>query len=264
MEREGLDFDPVLSDAQAAGYAEAEPSLDIDGVDTAHKAVIMASLAYGFPVPMSAVYVEGIRGLAPMDIRYAAELGYRIKLLAVIKSVNDEVEVRVHPTLVPLDHMLASVSGVFNAVLVKGDIVGDTLYYGRGAGRQPTASAVLSDLADVARNLAFKSEQRVPALVRHAQDGKLRPMEDIDARYYLRLSLLDKPGMMARVAKILGDHEISIASVIQKEARAGEYVPVVILTHRAGEGSMQGALKEIDTMDVVSANTVRFRIEDFV
>ncbi|NCC53083.1 MAG: homoserine dehydrogenase [Spartobacteria bacterium] len=263
MEAGDVGFDKVLAEAQAAGYAEVDPALDIDGVDTAHKAAILASLAYGFAVPMSAITVEGIRGFENLDVQYASELGYRIKLLAVIKYVDGAVEVRVHPTLVPVDHMLASVSGVFNAVMIKGDVVGDTLYYGRGAGREPTASAVLGDLGDVARNLAFKAGQRVPPLTHHALYGKIRPIEDIKARYYLRLTLLDKPGVMATVAKILGNHGISIASVMQKESCSGERVPVIILTHEAREQEFRNALKEITALDVADAHAVRLRIEDF-
>ncbi len=263
MEREHLPFDQVLKEAQQAGYAEAEPSLDIDGIDTAHKAVVLASLAYGCSLPMSAVHVEGIRGLAAAEIAYAAELGYRIKLLATIKQSAGQIEVRVHPTLVPLSHVLASVSGVFNAVLVKGDIVGDTLYVGRGAGRAATSSAVLSDIADVALNLASGAKQRLPSFVGTCAATSLRPIGEIGARYYLRLSLLDRPGVLARVAQILGEHQISIASVMQKEARAGEHVPVIIVTHGATEGNFRAALARIDAMDVVGAPTVRLRIEDF-
>ena len=263
MEQEGLPFDQVLAAAQQAGYAEAEPSLDIDGIDTAHKAVVLASLAYGFPVPMAAVHIEGIRGLSAADIAYARDLGYRIKLLAILKQSGGEVEVRVHPTLVPHGHMLASVSGVFNAVMVKGDIVGDTLYYGRGAGRAATSSAVLSDIADVALNLASGSKTRLPSLVSNGAKGVLRPIDKIGARYYLRLSLLDKPGVLAQIAGILGQHQISIASVLQKEARLGEYVPVIVVTHSAREEHFRKALADIDRMQVVSAPTVRLRIEDF-
>ena len=265
MEQEKLPFDQVLKAAQAAGYAEAEPSLDIDGIDTAHKAVILASLAYGFPVPMKSIHVEGIRGLDPSDIANAAELGYRIKLLGVIKRVGKEIEVRIHPTLVPHRHMLASVVGVFNAIWVSGDVVGDTLYYGRGAGRAATSSAVLSDLADVARDLQCGLKTRPPAFIGNGVEGRLgiRAMGDIEARYYLRLSLLDKPGVLAKVAKALGNNQVSIASVMQKEARVGAHVPVIVVTHQAKESNLRAALKEIDVLDVVGAPTVRLRIEDF-
>lgn len=262
MEHEHIPFRKALKDAQEQGYAEAEPSLDIDGLDTAHKAVVLASLAYGFPVPMKAVHVEGIRSIDQVDIVNAQHMGYRVKLLALIKRVDGEVEVRVNPTLVPLDHMLASVSGVFNAVQVCGDIVGDTLYYGRGAGRAATSSAVIGDLADVARAL-MGGKACARAMVRADAQGSLRSMDEIESRYYLRLMLLDKPGMLARVAQILGANQISIASVMQPEARKGEHVPVVIVTHDAKEKDFRAALQEIDALDVVSAKTVRLRIEDF-
>lgn len=263
MEREGLAFDAVLKAAQAAGYAEAEPSLDIDGHDTAHKAALLASLAYGFPVPMQALYVEGIRGIATDEIRYAAELGYRVKLLAIIKHEQAGVSVRVHPTLVPANHMLGSVDGVFNAVLVRGDIVGDTLYYGRGAGRLPTASAVLADVADIAARLARGEKAGPPVLPPGGGRERLVAMAEVRTRYYLRLSLLDQPGVLARVATILGAHRISIASMIQKEQREGGQVPVIVLTHTAEERAFRAALAEIDALDVVGAPTIALRIEDF-
>jgi homoserine dehydrogenase len=265
MEQEGLPFDEVLKAAQAAGYAEAEPSLDIDGHDTAHKAALLASLAYGFPVPMKALHVEGIRGLASEEIRYAAELGYRIKLLAIIKHEAAGVSVRVHPTLVPRGHMLASVDSVFNAVLVRGDIVGDTLYYGRGAGRLPTASAVLADIADVAVQWARGGGGGLPVLPPDASGAavSLVPVQSVATRYYLRLALLDQPGVLARVATVLGRHRISIASMMQKEQRRDGHVPVIVLTHGAVESQFEAALKEIDALDVVGAPTVRLRIEDF-
>jgi homoserine dehydrogenase len=263
MESEAQKFDRVLKDAQAAGYAEADPGLDIDGHDTAHKALILASLAYGCQIPMDKVHVEGIRGLAEVDMENALGLGYRIKLLAVIHRQNEEIEVRVHPTLVPLKHLLASVSGVFNAVLVNGDVVGPTLYYGRGAGRLPTASAVIGDLADVARNLSLGTPGRVPALTEYAPDIRFRPVGDIESRYYLRISVLDRPGVLGQIASILGRYGISIASVIQKEAHVGRHVGVVIVTHRARELDFDAALTEIDAMPAVSSRTVRYRIEDF-
>lgn len=263
MEQENLPFDQVLREAQAAGYAEAEPSLDIDGLDTAHKAAVLAALAYGRLVSLSEMYVEGIRGLDPMDIQYARELGYRIKLLAILKAENGAAQVRVHPTLIPLSHPLASVSGVFNAILVQGDIVGDTLYYGRGAGREATASAVIGDLVDAGRNLLYNAQRRVPAFVAAQRPVAWRPMDDVKTRYYLRLSLRDQPGMLGKVAQILGRQSISIASVIQKEVCTGEHVPVIIVTHDAAEGSFRAALREIDALDETGAPTVRLRIEDF-
>ncbi len=263
MEQEGLPFDRVLEEAQEAGYAEAEPGLDIDGLDTAHKAVVLAALAYGQSFDMADVSVEGIREVESIDIGFAGDLGYRIKLLAILKESEGQIEIRIHPTLVPRAHLLASVGGVFNAIMVHGDVAGDTLYHGRGAGREATASAVLGDIVDVARNIARGSPARVPAFVHDDQHGSLRRVEDVRSRYYLRLSLKDEPGMLAKVADILGRHRISIASVFQKEERTGEYVPVIILTHRAVEGNFRDAIKEIDALKEVGAPTVRYRIEDF-
>ena len=264
MEQENRPFDEVLAAAQEAGYAEANPALDVDGIDTSHKAAILASLAYGMEVPLSAVRISGIRGLDTVDIRYAAELGYRIKLLAVIKNDNGEIAVGVHPALVPVNHMLASVSGVFNAVLVKGDVVDDSLYYGKGAGRLPTASAVLADIVDAARNLQFDARERVPAFVEHSHYKRLRPVEDIRTRYYLRLTLKDRPGMIAKVASILGDNQISIASVIQKErGEDGRDASVIFLTHQACERQFRKAIDTIDQLQEVGAPTVCFHIEDF-
>lgn len=265
MEKEKLSFEEVLSAAQSAGYAEADPSLDIDGFDTAHKATILASLAYGSMIPLESVHVEGIRGVTDVDIEYANDCGYRIKLLAVINCSDDAspvMDVRVHPALVPLDHVLASVSGVYNAVMVHCDFADDTLYYGRGAGRDPTASTVIGDVADVVRNLVGGSPCRVPSLA--APDGKLvlRAIDDIDSRYYLRLLLQDKPCVLAKITSALGEHGISIASVLQKEGRVGEYVPVVMITHNALERELNMALGEIDSLDIVGAKTVRIRIQE--
>lgn len=262
MDRDQVTFEHALKAAQVAGYAEADPALDIDGIDTAHKAVILASLAYGFPVPMSAVHVEGIRGISKIDIENAKGMGYRLKLLAVIKNEGGEVEVRVHPTLIPAEQMLASVSGVFNAVVVEGDAAGQTLYYGRGAGRYPTASAVLSDVADVCRELAFGDIKQRHSFGWQKDEVRIKEMGRIEARYYLRASLLDKPGVFGRLTTILGQHQISIASVFQKERHAGKQVPVIIVTDRAMESDFDAALKTIDEMDVVGAKTVRIRIED--
>ena len=261
MESDGLSFDDALAEAQAAGYAEADPGLDIDGYDTAHKAVILASLAHGFNVPMDSIYIEGIRGLSELDIRYALDLGYRIKLLAVIVKGKDDVEVRVHPALVPLDHMLASVSGVFNAVMLRGDLTGETLYYGRGAGKGPTASTVIGDIADLART--FQADCKLGFLPAGGSGPGhvVRDMADVETRYYLRLSLLDKPGVLAQITSILGKEGVSLASVLQKEGRSGDHVPVVVVTHRALERSINAALADIDNLDIVGQKTVRLRIE---
>ncbi|HMO50207.1 MAG TPA: homoserine dehydrogenase [Kiritimatiellia bacterium] len=263
METEGLPFDQVLRAAQDAGFAEAEPSLDIDGHDTAHKAALLASLAYGFPIPLDSLYVEGIRGMAREDIAYAADLGYRVKLLAVVKKQDDAVSVRVHPALVPQDHMIASVSGVFNAVMVSGDVVGDTLYYGRGAGRLPTASAVLSDVAAVARQLATQSRHHLPAFIPEGATPSMLPVDDISCRYYLRLLVQDKPGVLARVAGILGEHAISIATMIQKDTGRAGFAEMIMTTHVALEKNCRNALVALNALDVVGAPAVRYRIEDF-
>ena len=263
MEQTRMSFATALKEAQKAGYAEADPALDIDGLDTAHKAVILVALAYGFNMPMRDVAVEGIRGVDALDIRYALELGYRIKMLAVIEPENGDVAVRVCPTLVPMDHILASVNGVFNAVLIEGDEVGDVLCYGKGAGRDPTASAILSDVVDAARNLVFNAARRAPGFVSYNPCGKVRAIGETDVRYYLRLTLLDKPGVFGQIAMVLGRHGISIASVLQKESMAGRQVPVIIITHHGKEKAFRAALDELDTLAVVGAKTVRFRIEDF-
>jgi homoserine dehydrogenase len=262
MEEQHSSFERALGEAQQKGYAEADPSLDIDGVDTAHKAVILASLAYGFVVPMRSVHVEGVRNLSEMDIFNALALGYRIKLLAVVKEFGGDIEVRVHPALVPLDHVLASVSGVFNAVMVQGDLSGQTLYYGRGAGQDPTAGTVIADVADVVRNLVAGCPRRVPAVPLVRRGRRIRSMDEIQTRYYLRMSLLDRPGVLGQITSALGRHNVSIASVLQKEVRVGEYVPVVIVTHEAIEKDCDAALEEIQGMDLVGAKTVRLRIEE--
>jgi homoserine dehydrogenase len=258
MEREGLDFDAVLADAQKLGYAETPPDLDIDGIDTAHKAVVLASLAYGAPVSMDAFTIEGIRGLSHREIEYAGELGYRIKLLAVIRQVNGEVEMRVEPSFVPKKHLLASVHDAYNAVFIEGDVVGSTLYYGRGAGRLPTASAVIGDIMEAAAGKGGCSDWLLK--------NKALPIcnaKDISIRCYLRLSLKDQPDVIAQVAHVLGKNKISIASIMQKEQNAGEQVPVVFLTHKALEKNFIAAMEEIERLDVVDGKPVRMAIEDF-
>ena len=265
MEEEKLPFDVVLKAAQAAGYAEAEPSLDIDGHDTAHKAAVLATLAYGRILPQEKVRTAGIRGMDAADIAYAAEMGYRIKLLAIVRSGPDGVEASVQPTLVAHSHQLAAVSGVFNAVQVKGDVVGTTLYYGRGAGRAATASAVVADIADAA--LALQAGVRHRPLPAAGEGEPLRfcPPEAIRSRYYLRFAMLDRPGTLARVATALGNHGIGIDSVIQHEAAPdAEYVPVILVTSAARAGELDAALAEIAAMDgAVQGDAVAYRIEDF-
>jgi homoserine dehydrogenase len=263
MEREGLDFDMVLADAQALGYAETPPDLDIDGIDTAHKAVLLASLAYGAPVSLESCKVQGIRGLDKREIEYADELGYRIKLLGVVKDHGGKYEVRVEPALVPQDSMIGSVMDVFNAVLVDGDIVDETLYYGKGAGRLPTGSAVIGDIMEAAMKLGAGQGEPVSDWIMLHDSLDMVAAEENEMRCYLRMSLKDQPDTLAKVAHVLGAQNISIASLIQKESRITGFVPVVILTHKAKESEFEAALETIKTLGVVNGNVVRLAIEDF-
>jgi len=262
MEAEGLSFDRALVEAQENGYAEADPGLDVDGGDTAHKAAILASLAYGAPLSVDDIHAEGIRQLQKTDLEYALDLGYRIKLLAVVRRDGDRIEARVHPTLVPLNHVLASVGGVFNAVMVESDLAGRTLYYGRGAGREPTASTVLGDIADIARNIASGAPHRLPALAPTGQEVTPKPMSEVRTCYYLRLTVADKPGCLAKITAVLGDKGISIASVLQKEESKDSHVRLVIVTHEACERDVGDAIRKIDQLDVVRPGTVKLRIEE--
>jgi len=262
MEAENADFDTVLDEAGKLGYAEADPSLDIDGVDTAHKIAIMASLAYGEWFGMSPVSVEGIRGIDLLDLKFALELGYRVKLLGIADNNGGDVQMRVHPSLVPLDNMLADVSGVFNGVLVKGDYVGDLFFHGRGAGRDATASAVVADIVDVALNLKLGSHRRVPAFRIGRQFAEIAPLERTRCRYYTRMQVMDKPGVVAAVSTVLGNHGISISSILQKEGQSADNVSLIIVTHAALEANMSKAILEIETLDCVKGSTKLFRIED--
>ncbi|MBI3454409.1 MAG: homoserine dehydrogenase [Candidatus Rokubacteria bacterium] len=265
MTDEAREFGEVLREAQAAGYAEADPTLDIEGIDSAHKLQILASLAFRTAVELKEIHTEGITRITPEEIANARELGYRIKLLAIAKETEGALEVRVHPTMIPAASPLSAVSGVFNAIFVSGDAVGDQMFYGRGAGQMPTASAVWSDVIEIGRRLAHGHgalPEDLPLLVPTTAGGlRLRPMEEIRCAYYLRVMVQDRPGVLSQVAGVLGRHDISIASVIQKERAHAAAVPVVMMTHEATERNMRTALEEIDRLPVVAAQTVVLRVE---
>jgi homoserine dehydrogenase len=271
MKLESADLPQILADAQRLGYAEAEPSLDIDGYDAMHKTGILASLAHGFWVNPNEIYVEGIRGITSPDIQFAGQLGYTIKLLGIVKRDGTvpngrtcpPIQVSVYPALIPNTHVLASVNHVFNAIYVRGDIVGDTLYYGRGAGQDATASAVLSDLADAALDLKHKTRSRIPPFVPHERQGAVLPIEDVISRYYLRLSVIDRPGTLARIAAILAKARIGISSVIQPEGHEGESVPLILMIHDATNANMRKALDKIARLPVVKEKPVMLRVESF-
>jgi homoserine dehydrogenase len=262
MTNEGVDFSVVLKEAQAHGYAEADPTLDIEGMDSAHKLQILVTLAFRTFIDLKDIHTEGITRVTAQDIAYATALGYRVKLLAIAKATDGGLEVRVHPTMIPVTSPLAAVSGVFNAVFITGDAVGDLMFYGRGAGQLPTASAVWSDALEIARRIAHGIPSlaiELPATGAGALARK--PMEAIRSAYYLRVMAQDRPGVLSKVAGILGDHEISIASVIQKERAAHGAVPVVMMTHEARERDMRAALATIDTLSDVASPTTMIRVE---
>jgi homoserine dehydrogenase len=272
MKLEGSDFEPTLKDAQKLGYAEADPTLDIGGFDAKHKIGILASLAHGFWVKPDQIYCEGIQSVTKADIEFAGKLGYTIKLLGVVKmnqpsgkskAAPKSIQVSVYPTLVPNSHVLAGVNHVFNAVFVRGDAVGDTLFYGRGAGKDATASAVLSDVADAALDLKNGTGNRIPPFVPHDNRGAVMPMDEVISRYYVRLSVVDKPGVLAKVADILAKLEIGISSVIQPEGHPGESVPLIMMIHKAPNAAMKKALAQIAKLPVTKAPPVMFRVEDF-
>jgi homoserine dehydrogenase len=265
MKHEGADFAEVLADAQKLGYAETPPDLDIDGHDAAHKTGILASLAHGFWVNPGEIHVEGIRHISALDIKFAGELGYTIKLLGMVKKLESgcRVQVSVYPTLVPDAHVLASVNGVFNAVFVRGDIVGDSLFYGRGAGKDATASAVLSDLADAALDLKFGTKHRLPPFVPHECSGAVMPIEEVVSQYFVRLNVVDKPGVLAKIATIFGESDIGISSVIQPEGHEGKGVPLIFMLHYATNGAVSGALKKIGRLSVIKGKPVMLRVENF-
>jgi homoserine dehydrogenase len=261
MTDEDVEFADALKEAQKLGYAEADPTFDIEGIDTAHKLTILATLAYGIPLSYPAVHIEGISKISAQDIAFATELGYKVKLLAITKETNGEIELRVHPTMLPKEYLIAKVDGPFNAIYVEGDATGSTMYYGRGAGSVPTGSAVVSDIVDIARNIQKNSIGRVPTIPDISGEARIKKIDDVSSKYYFRFSALDKPGVLSKISGILGAHNISIASVIQKGRRIGEAVPLVVLTHEAKEKDVRQAISEIDTLQVVMGNTVMIRVE---
>ncbi len=254
MTDEGIDFQDALREAQNLGYAEADPTLDIEGIDSAHKITILASLAYGIPLNFKKVYCEGITKITAQDIAFAREFGYRIKLLAIAKILNGEIEIRVHPTMIPENYLIAKVDGVFNAIYVEGDNVGATLYYGRGAGSLPTGSAVVADVVDIA-----KGNGLIP--IDFSEKLSIKPVEEIESMYYFRFTALDRPGVLSKISGVFGENNISIASVIQKGRSKAGAVPLVILTHRAKEKDVLRALQTIDKLPVVAAKSVFIRVE---
>jgi homoserine dehydrogenase len=266
MRSRGASFDAVLKEAQARGYAEADPTFDIEGIDAAHKLTILSAIAFGVPVQFDKAYTEGISKLTDKDIKYAEQLGYRIKLLGITRHVAAGIELRVHPTLIPAKRLIANVEGVMNAILVKGDAVGATMYYGRGAGAEATASAVIADLVDVTRMLTADPEQRVPHLAfqpDRLHDTPILPMGKVETAYYLRLSAFDRPGVMADVTRILADNSISIDAMLQKEAEEGEdVVDVIILTHRCLEEQANAAIAKIEALTSMANKVVRIRLEE--
>ena len=263
MEREEIDFAPVLKDAQQLGYAEANPSLDIDGFETAHKAAILAALAYGKWFGMDPIYVQGIREVSLADIKFAGELGYKIKLLAILKQdAQGKVEIRVHPTMIPKKTQLAMIDEVFNGVMVTGDYVGDTLFYGRGAGRSATASAVVSDIIDIGLNLASKSIRRISSFREGPQFSSVVKMDDVKSRYYLRIQVLDVPGVLAKATRILGENDISISSLVQQEGQSQNNVSLLVITHQTLEKHIKAAISQINALPEVRDTVKLIRIED--
>ena len=265
MRDKGLDFATVLKEAQRLGYAEADPTFDIEGIDAAHKASIMSAIAFGTPVQFDKAYVEGITNLQAIDIRYAEQLGYRIKLLGITRRTAQGIELRVHPTLIPKNRLIANVEGAMNAVLVQGDAVGATLYYGKGAGAEPTASAVIADLVDIARLADADPVYRVPSLAYQTQslaDTPILPMSEIITSYYLRLRVADQPGVLADITRILADASISIDAMLQKEPDEGEtQTDIILLTHQTQEKNINAAIAAIEALNTVDGKVTRLRLE---
>lgn len=266
MRDDGRAFEDVLAEAQALGYAEADPTFDVEGIDAAHKLTILASIAYGVPLQFDKAYTEGISRVTADDVEQADNLGYIIKHLGIAKRTEEGLELRVHPTLIPKQRLLANVHGVKNAIAIMGDAVGPTLYYGAGAGAEPTASAVIADLLDVARDINTDHRYRVPYLAfsgvgESADQPAILSMEEITTAYYLRLLAVDRPGVLARVATIIAEEGISIEALIQKEATEGELVPIILMTHRTREKHMNEAIRRIEAMADIAGDVTRIRVE---
>ena len=262
---DGSSYQTALSEAQAKGYAEADPTLDVEGFDTAHKTAILGALAYGMTINLRDIYVEGISKITPLDIQYAGQFGYRIKLLAISKFKDNCVEARVHPTMIPFNNLLSNINGTVNAVMVTSDAAGDILLYGRGAGMMPTASSVIADIADIARNLLSGASCRVPPLAYQMDQIRpipVKPIDEIFTHYYFRFSALDQPGVLSKISGVLGSHGISIQSVQQKGRKINGSVPVVMVSHLAKEADVQKAMSEISSLDIVDDRPVLIRIED--
>jgi homoserine dehydrogenase len=266
MRDKGLAFDTVLDQAQKLGYAEADPTFDIEGIDAAHKLTIMAAIAFGIPMQFDKVYTEGIAKLTREDIRYAEELGYRIKLLGITKRTDKGIELRVHPTLIPTRRLIANVEGVMNAIVVKGDAVGATLYYGAGAGAEPTASSVVADLVDVTRMHTADPKHRVPHLAFQPDllsNTPILKMDEVETSYYLRLRTQDRPGVLADITRILADLNISIDAMVQKEPSEGEdQVNIIMLTHLTIEKNINAAIVKIEELPVMTGKVTRIRLEE--
>jgi homoserine dehydrogenase len=266
MTDEGRDFKEVLKEAQEKGYAEADPTYDIEGIDAAHKLAILIRLAFGTSLRFHEIFIGGISEITPLDIQFGREFGYRIKLLAIAKMENGKIEARVHPTMIPEGHLLSMVEGVFNAIYIKGDAVGPALFYGQGAGQMPTGSAVVSDLVELGRNLLVQAKgHRVPSLSYQEfaiEKNPLKKIEEVVMPYYMRFSALDRPGVLSKISGILGKNDISIVSVIQKGRRIKGSVPVVMMTHEAKEKNVHRALKEINRLGVILGKTMFIRVEN--
>jgi homoserine dehydrogenase len=266
MTDEGRSFKEVLREAQEKGYAEADPTYDIEGIDAAHKLAILIRLAFGTSIQFKEIFIGGISEITPLDIQFGREFGYRIKLLAITKTDQGKIEARVHPTLIPEGHLLSTVEGVFNAIYIKGDAIGPTLFYGQGAGQMPTGSAVVSDLVELGRNLLVQTQGRRVPLLSYQESAiekiPLKKMGDVVMRFYMRFSALDRPGVLSRISGILGKNEISISAVIQKGRKINGAVPIVMMTHEAKEENLHRALREIDRLNVILGKTIFIRVEN--